>query len=196
LTDGAWKLVAEMKWLRINKGKRTWKIKQYFLNLFTRIHLCPFILVIKMPNLIFREGCRMVWRRNGQFRWPFPPILLLAFLSLSNFISISIAENQGQFLLITDFHVDQKYDRYGNKSKMCHRDQSRENETPKGNGKGQTELGQFGDRNCDSPPVGKEKGNKIRNIILGISGIYVERGETTNPKTRLHNLDRGQCGTF
>ena len=70
--------------------------------------------------------------------------LLLFLLFLSSCISPLAANNQ--FLLLTDFHLDQKYDRHGDPAKMCHRES--ENETPKGE-----ELAPFGERTCDSAPA-------------------------------------------
>uniref|UniRef100_A0A914HX53 Uncharacterized protein n=1 Tax=Globodera rostochiensis TaxID=31243 RepID=A0A914HX53_GLORO len=53
------------------------------------------------------------------------------------------AESTGQFLHITDLHIDPKYDLGGNAQKWCHRTTADKNNSPK--------LGPFGDHNCDSP---------------------------------------------
>ena len=70
--------------------------------------------------------------------------------------SSSAASNQnGKFLLITDIHIDEKYDKNGSRSTMCHRDENSENETPKeASDAGQEAvIGAYGDHQCDSPPV-------------------------------------------
>ena len=74
-----------------------------------------------------------------------------SFLVAVFLLKICLASQQGKFLVITDFHLDNQYNRHGNRSKMCHRQAVGENETPKSSGS--DELGPYGERICDSPPV-------------------------------------------
>ncbi|KAL7070695.1 hypothetical protein ACQ4LE_009809 [Meloidogyne hapla] len=81
---------------------------------------------------------------------------LLSILLLFSFAASSNSNQNGKFLLITDIHIDEKYNKNGNRSAMCHLDENSGNETPKearDAGKEVAAIGTYGDHNCDSPPA-------------------------------------------
>ena len=80
--------------------------------------------------------------------------LHLILLILFSFAASNSNQN-GNFLVITDIHIDEKYNKNGNRSEMCHLDENSENQTPKEarDAGGKDAIGAYGDRKCDSPPV-------------------------------------------
>uniref|UniRef100_A0A914KVI5 Uncharacterized protein n=1 Tax=Meloidogyne incognita TaxID=6306 RepID=A0A914KVI5_MELIC len=81
----------------------------------------------------------------------FLPLILLLLFSFA----ASNSNQNGNFLVITDIHIDEKYNKNGNRSEMCHLDENSENQTPKEarDAGGKDAIGAYGDRKCDSPPA-------------------------------------------
>nr|CAD2171978.1 unnamed protein product [Meloidogyne enterolobii] len=80
--------------------------------------------------------------------------LLSILLFLFSFAASNSNQN-GNFLVITDIHIDENITKNGNRSEMCHLDENSGNQTPKeARDAGEKDaIGTYGDRKCDSPPA-------------------------------------------